>query len=151
MQLGLQVWLILCSEGFYRADKMVDDGIAKANELGVKNTFAILDESGHIILVKRMDGAAWITVELAIGKAYTAVAFRLIGERFDSSATVGQYFSDTPSLLYSLGVSTGGKIIGRGGGFPIIKDGKVIGAVGVSGGTYKQDEECAEAMLKSLS
>jgi uncharacterized protein GlcG (DUF336 family) len=132
------------------AEKMVNAAIAKAKELGIKCTFAIVDESGYPILVKRMDGAAWITVDLAIGKAYTAVAFRLIGERFDSSATVGKYFSDTPSLLYSLGVSSHGKIIGRGGGLPIIKDGKVVGAIGVSGGTHIQDEECAQAAIKAL-
>lgn len=132
------------------AKRMVDAAIKKAEEIGVKDTFAIVDSAGHLVLLERMDGAAWITVDLAIGKAYTAVAFRLIGERFKDSGTIGQYFSDTPSLLYSLGVSTNGKIIGRGGGIPIVKDGKVLGAIGVSGGTFKQDEECAQAALAAL-
>ena len=83
---------------------MVNIGIAKVNKLGTKDTFAILDEREHAILVKKMNGAAWITVDL----------FRLIGERFDSSAAVGKYLSDTLLLLYSLGVSTGGKIIEAG-------------------------------------
>jgi len=84
---------------------MVNIGIAKVNKLGTKDTFAILDKREHAILVKKMNGAAWITVDL----------FRLIGERFDSSATLGKYFSDTLLLLYSLGVSTDGKIIEAGG------------------------------------
>jgi hypothetical protein len=84
---------------------MVNVGIAKVNKLGTKDTFAILDEKEHTILVKKMNGAAWITIDL----------FRLIGERFNSSAAVGKYLSDTLLLLYSLGVSTGEIIIEAGG------------------------------------
>ena len=95
-----------------------------------------------------MDGAAWITVDIALGKAYTAIAFRLIGERFKDSQTIGDYFKDTPSFLGGLGVSTSGKIIGRGGGIPIVRNGEVIGAIGLSGGTAAQDHKCAESALR---
>ncbi len=129
------------------AKKIVEKATAKAKELGVKNSYAVADESGHLVLLERMDGAAWITSEIAIGKAYTAVAFRLMGERFTDTDAIGRYFSDTPSFLSSLGFFSQGKIIGRGGGIPIVIGGKVIGGLGISGGKAAQDHECAKAGL----
>ena len=130
-----------------QAKKIVARATVKAKELGVKNSYAILDEWGHLMLLERMDGAAWITSEIAVGKAYTAVAFRLIGERFTDTEEIGRYFSNTPSFLTGLAVSTHGKIIGRGGGIPILIDGKVVGGLGISGGKAEQDHACAKAGL----
>ncbi len=132
------------------ARRIVEKASQKARELGARMAFAILDDAGHVVLVERMDGAAWITADIAVGKAYTAVAFRLIGERFTDSGQIGAYFNDTPSFLGGLGVVTMGKIIGRGGGIPIVRDGKVLGGFGISGGTASQDHECAKAGLEAL-
>jgi uncharacterized protein GlcG (DUF336 family) len=132
------------------AKKIIEAARKRAEEMNAKMSFAVVDSSGHLVLVERMDGAAWITVDIAIAKAYTAVAFRLIGERFTDTGQIGAYFADTPSFLIALSISSHGKIIGRGGGVPIIKDGKIIGGLGISGGTSQQDHECCLAGLASL-
>jgi glc operon protein GlcG len=129
------------------AKTAVERATTKARELGCAMTFVVIDAEGHMVLLEKMDGAAWLTSDIAVGKAYTAVAFRLIGERFTDSETIGHYFNETPTFLSSLGVLTHGKIIGRGGGLPIVKDGKVIGGFGVSGGTAVQDDKCAKAAV----
>jgi uncharacterized protein GlcG (DUF336 family) len=131
------------------AKAMVEKGTAKARQLGCAMTFVVVDAEGHTVLLEKMDGAAWLTSDIALAKAYTAVAFRLIGDRFTDTETTGRYFADTPTMLSSLGVLTHGKIIGRGGGLPIVKDGKVLGGFGVSGGKAVQDDECAKAAVQA--
>lgn len=130
------------------AKAMVERGTAKARQLKCVMTFVVMDSEGHIVLLEKMDGAAWLTSDIATAKAYTAVAFRLIGDRFTDTETTGRYFAETPTMLTSLGVLTHGKIIGRGGGLPIMKDGKVIGGFGVSGGKAVEDDACAKAALQ---
>jgi uncharacterized protein GlcG (DUF336 family) len=132
------------------AKKIVEAAKKRAEEINTKMSIAVVDSSGHLVLLERMDGAAWITVDIAIAKAYTAVAFRLIGERFTDTGQIGEYFANTPSFLIALSVSSNGKIIGRGGGVPIVKNGNVIGGLGISGGTHQQDHECCLAGLTSL-
>jgi len=132
-----------------KAKAMVQTATEKARQLGCTMTFVVMNSEGQIMLLERMDGAAWITSDIATAKAYTAVAFRLIGDRFTDTETIGRYFADTPTMLSSLGVLSHGKIIGRGGGFPIVKDGKVLGGFGVSGGKAAQDDECAKTALQA--
>jgi len=129
------------------AKRMADKAIQKANELGIKISVAVYDANGHLILVEKMDGAAWITPDLAMGKAFTAIAFRLIGEKHSDSGAVGRNFAEAQSLLFSLSLAYDGKIMGRQGGIPIINDKRILGAIGVSGGSPDQDEACAKAGL----
>ncbi|MGC8661529.1 MAG: GlcG/HbpS family heme-binding protein [Nitrososphaeria archaeon] len=129
------------------AKMMADRAIQKAGELGIKISVAVYDASGHLILVEKMDDAAWITPDLAMGKAFTAIAFRLIGEKHSDSGAVGRNFAEAQSLLFSLSLTYDGKIMGRQGGIPIIKDNRILGAIGVSGGSPDQDEACAKAGL----
>ena len=129
------------------AKMMANKAIQKAGELGIKISVAVYDASGHLILVEKMDDAAWITPDLAMGKAFTAIAFRLIGEKHSDSGAVGRKFAEAQSLLFSLSLTYDGKIMGRQGGIPIIKDNRILGAIGVSGGSPDQDEACAKAGL----
>ena len=131
------------------AKSMVEKATARARQLRCAMTFVVMDSEGHVVLLEKMDGAAWLTSDIALAKAYTAVAFRLIGDRFTDTETTGRYFADTPTMLSSLGVLTHGKIIGRGGGLPIMKDGKVLGGFGVSGGKAVEDDECAKAAVQA--
>ena len=129
------------------AKKMAEKAVQKANEIGIKISVAIYDVNGHLVLLERMDGAAWIIPDLAMAKAYTAVAFRLLGEKYSDSGAVGRNFAEVQSLLFSLSIKHDGKIIGRQGGLPIIKAGVIVGGIGVSGGSPDQDETCARAAL----
>ena len=130
------------------AKRMAEKAIQKAKELGIKISVAVYDANGHLVLLERMDEAAWITPDLAMGKAFTAIAFRLLSEKHSDSGAVGRNFSEAQSLLFSLSLKYDGKIIGRQGGLPIIKDGAIIGGIGISGGSPDQDEACAKAALE---
>jgi len=102
-------------------------GIAKARELGFLVAIAVVDEAGHLIACDRMDGALWVTPEIARAKANAAAGFRA------STADLEERF--TRRMLFADNVATLGDyafVFGRGG-VPVVEDGRVVGAVGVSG------------------
>jgi glc operon protein GlcG len=105
----------------------VERGIAKAHELGFKVAIAVVDEAGHLVLCERMDGALWVTPEIARAKANAAAGFQAttldLEERF------------TKRMLFADNVATLGEyrfVFGRGG-VPLVEAGRFAGAVGVSG------------------
>src|ERR1700730_7857614 len=121
------------------AQKMVDEAVAKAKELGVTENVAILDDGGNLKAFSRMDGASIPTIEIAQNKAYTA----LFGV---STQDFFNFIQGDPSLL--AGIPTLGRVAAWGGGFPIKVDGEIVGAIGVSGGPVVQnDVDCARAAL----
>src|SRR6204780_2313151 len=121
------------------AQKMVDEAVAKARELGVSENVAILDDGGNLKAFGRMDGAPIPTVEMAQNKAYTA----LLGV---STQDFFKFIQGDPSLL--AGIPTLSRIAAWGGGFPIKVNGEVIGAIGLSGAPAVQnDVDCAKAAL----
>jgi uncharacterized protein GlcG (DUF336 family) len=119
---------------------MISAAEEKARALGVPMNIAIVDESGVLKAFSRMDGAALLSVQIAQDKAYTAVGF--------SMPTHGWYdfIKDDPPL--AAGAAPGiDRLVIFGGGYPITIDGATVGAIGVSGGHYTQDQEVAEAGL----
>jgi uncharacterized protein GlcG (DUF336 family) len=116
----------------------------KARDLGVAMNIAVVDESGVLKAFSRMDGAALLSVQIAQDKAYTAVGFGMPTHGwFD-------FIKDDPPL--AAGAPSGiDRLVIFGGGYPITVDGAVVGAIGVSGGHYSQDQEVAEAGLAILS
>lgn len=122
------------------AQKMVAAAVAKATELGVPQVVAVLDESGLLKAFCRMDGAALISIEVAQNKAYTAL-FGMPSQDFYN------FIKDEPALL--AGVPHIPRIAIFGGGLPIKVGDKVVGGIGVSGGTVEQDVACAQAGLDS--
>jgi uncharacterized protein GlcG (DUF336 family) len=123
------------------AQKMVAAAVAKAAELGVPQVVAVLDESGLLKAFCRMDGAALISIEVAQNKAYTAL-FGMPSQDFYN------FIKDEPALL--AGVPHIPRIAIFGGGLPIKVGDKVVGGIGVSGGTVEQDVACAQAGLDSV-
>ncbi|GIF63485.1 PduO protein [Asanoa ishikariensis] len=111
----------------------------KAAELGVAENIAVVDAGGHLVHFARMDGAWLGTIDIAIKKARTAALF----ER--PTAAIGEV-SQPGGELYNVELTNGG-LVTFGGGLPIIADGHVIGAVGVSGGGISEDTAVAEAFL----
>ncbi len=110
-----------------QARESIERGFAKAQELGFKVAIAIVDDAGHLVACDRMDGALWITPEIARAKANAAAAFQA------STLDLEERF--TKRSLFAGGVNSLGDyqlVFGRGG-VPIVADGRVIGAAGVSG------------------
>lgn len=110
----------------------------KAREIGQPMNIAVADEGGNLIAHARMDGA-WIgSVDISIKKAYTARAFDISTKDLAAQAQPGKQF-------YGIDASNGGRIMIFAGGIPLMRNGKVVGAVGVSGGSGEQDQTVASA------
>jgi uncharacterized protein GlcG (DUF336 family) len=121
------------------AQRMVDEAVAKATELGVAENVAILDDGGNLKAFRRMDGAPILSTEIAQNKAYTALFGVPTQDFFD-------FIQGDPAML--AGIPTLARVAAYGGGFPIQVNGDIIGAIGLSGApTVQNDEECARAAL----
>ena len=94
------------------------------------------DEAGHPKLVRSMDGAYIGSLDVAVNKAYTCAAFQM------STAVLGE-LARPGEPLYGIQHTNGGRIVIFGGGEPLVYNGKIIGALGVSGGTAEQDTSLA--------
>ncbi|MGA8654897.1 MAG: isochorismatase family protein [Chthoniobacterales bacterium] len=124
------------------AQKMVDEAVAKARELGVTENVAILDDGGNLKAFSRMDGAPILSIGIAQNKAYTALFGISTQEMFN-------FIQGDPSLL--AGMPTLPRMAAWGGGFPIKVNGEVVGAIGLSGApTVQNDVDCAMAALALL-
>ena len=116
---------------------------AKAVEIGVPMVIAVVDESGVLKAFSRMDGAALLSVDIAQDKAYTAVGFGIPSHAWHD------FIKDDAPL--AAGAPTGiDRLVVFGGGYPITVDGATVGAIGVSGGHYSEDQKVAEAGLSAL-
>jgi uncharacterized protein GlcG (DUF336 family) len=116
---------------------------AKASEMGKPMVIAVVDDGGVLKAFSRMDGAALLSVQVAQDKAYTAVGFGMPTHGWHD------FIKDDPPLAD--GATTGiDRLVIFGGGYPITVDGQVVGAIGVSGGHYSEDQEVAEAGLAAL-
>ena len=119
------------------ADRIVAAAISKARQLNIKASVAVCDAGGQLIAFKRLDGAFWASGIAAQGKAVTSVAFA------SPSGDVAEW-ADRPPVRAIMAID-GGRMVPGKGAIPILTDGVVEGACGVSGGTGDQDEECALA------
>lgn len=125
------------------AHQMIQAAERKAADMGHPFVVAIVDESGVLKAMSRMDGAALISVQIAQDKAYTAVGFGIPSDAWH------EFIKDDPPLAAG---AVGGidRLVVFGGGYPVKVDGQVIGGVGVSGGHYSQDMEVAQAALTAV-
>lgn len=122
---------------------MIEAAEKKANEMGLAVTITIVDESGIKKAYSRMDGAPLISVKASHKKALTAIGFGL-----PSGTAWFEFIKDDPILRE--GAHDFDDFILVGGGSPILINNKIAGAIGISGGHYKQDEECVKAALNCL-
>lgn len=99
---------------------------------------AVADAGGNLVAHVRMDGAWMGSIDISIKKAWTARAF-------DISTKELAGFSQSGGQFFGIHASNDGKVMIFAGGIPLKLDGKVVGAVGVSGGTGDQDQAVAEA------
>lgn len=115
----------------------------KANEIGQPMNIAVADAGGNLVAHVRMDGAWLGSVDISIKKAYTSRAFDISTKDLASHSQSGGQF-------FGIHASNDGKIMVFSGGIPLKRDGKVVGAVGVSGGSGDQDHAVAEAAVKAF-
>ena len=115
-----------------------------AEDIGLAVSIAVVDESGLLKAFVRQDGASVISGEMAVDKAFTAVA---MGFGVPTNELFNIVKDDLPLAAT---VPTRGRLLFLGGGIPIKHDGTVIGAVGVAGGHYAQDMQVAEAAIAAV-
>jgi glc operon protein GlcG len=113
----------------------IDRGVAKARELGFLVALAVVDEAGHLVACHRMDGALWVTPEIARAKANAAAAFRA------STGDLETRFGGSRQLFAGnvAGLDNYQFVFGRGA-VPLMEDGRIIGAVGVSGAVPAEND-----------
>jgi glc operon protein GlcG len=125
------------------ARRLIDAGEAEAREQGLKLSFAVVDGGGHVVAIGRMDGADWITPEVALGKAWTAAAFRA------PSAAQGDKAKDLVAFAGAISAATRGRYTPQIGGLPIEIDGDAAGAMGASGASGQEDEAVVRAAIEA--
>jgi len=103
---------------------------------------AVVDDSGQVLASQRMDSAALGAMQLAVGKAFTAVSWATPSGEFGQSTQPG---GDDWGWN-----TTDPRIVVYAGGIPLLVDGKLVGAIGASGGTAQEDEECVVSAAGGL-
>lgn len=120
------------------AQQALGAALAHAERIGVEVCVAVSDRAGGLLAFARMDGAPLMSGQIAQDKAFTVAAFK--------GLPTHQWFDlirDEPPLLH--GIVKTDRLIVFGGGVPVLVDGELVGAVGVSGGSAEQDRAVAEA------
>src|SRR5881394_4291786 len=124
------------------ANHVLEATLAKAKQLNIKVSAAVVDAGGRLVAFNRMDGAIWASAYGSQGKAVASVAFgRASGELQERAGS---------PIVQGIAAAEGGHMIVSQGAVPIIRNGIVEGACGVGGGTAQQDEDCARAGVAKL-
>ena len=124
-----------------KAKKIIRVGEKKAKEMNIAAVFAVVNPEGNLIIEERMDNAILVSIEVAYKKAYTAAALKLNTEDLTALVQPGAMF---------YGLQSDPKYIVFGGGMLLKVDGKIVGAVGVSGGSTQQDIEIAKTCVEAF-
>jgi uncharacterized protein GlcG (DUF336 family) len=112
----------------------------KAEEIAVPMVMAVVDSGGNLTAMQRMDGALLVSIDIAVNKAYSALAIKIPTHELAELAQPGR-------PLFGIHNADGGRIVIFGGGMPLKKGDEVLGGVGVSGGSVEEDILCAQAAL----
>ena len=126
------------------ARQLIEAGEAEARDQGLKLSFAVVDAAGHVVAIARMDGADWITPEVALGKAWTAAAYRA------PSSAQGDKAKDLVAFAGAISAATHGRYTPQIGGLPIEIDGEPAGAMGASGASGQEDEAAVRVAIESV-
>ena len=117
------------------ANRMIQAALAKAQELNVKISVAVCDTGGNLVALSRMDGAIAVSAMVAQGKAAASAGF---------GRASGTLPADSP-VLQAVIATHGGRMLPAQGAVPVVKSSELVGAIGASGATAEQDEQCAQA------
>ncbi len=128
---------------YAEARRLIDFLLAEAGKVSNKAVLAVADPAGELIAFARMDDAPLPSIQIAINKAVTAARnqkpSREIGER-----------SRNPETAFDIAYFGDNRVVGWGGGLPVIKDGQCIGAVAVSGLPQVEDMRLAALAVEKF-
>lgn len=113
--------------------------VTEAERVKINVVIAIVDTGGHLIYLERFDKAQFGSINVAVHKARCSVAYKRPTKAFEDAVSSGR-----------INLLTLDDICAVEGGFPIIQGGKIIGAIGVSGGTTQEDGQIATAGIRAL-
>jgi uncharacterized protein GlcG (DUF336 family) len=122
------------------ANALVEAAMKASRDLGFDAAVAVTDATGNLRAFQRADGALFFTAEVAVAKAWTAASCGI------ATHVWNDYIAD-PKLAPLANVQ---KLMAVGGGLPLYHDGKLIGGIGVSGGSHEQDRQAARPALAGL-
>lgn len=125
------------------ARRIIAGATKKAESINQPMNIALVCAGGYLLAFERMAGAWLGSVDIAQKKAWTARAFDI------ETADLAK-LSQSGDQFFGIHASNDGKVMIFAGGVPLKKDGKVVGAIGVSGGLGKQDQAVAEAGAEAL-
>ncbi|QRV16384.1 heme-binding protein [Haloterrigena salifodinae] len=120
------------------AKEIIDAAEQRAEEIDNPMVIAVSNSEGNLIAQHRMDGAWLASVDISRNKAYTAAALDMPTHDLADPTRPGE-------SLYGLQNTNQGKMVIFGGGYPLERDGDIVGAIGVSGGEVEQDMDVAES------
>jgi uncharacterized protein GlcG (DUF336 family) len=125
------------------AKELVSAAEEEADEIDVPMCIAVMNEGANLVAFHRMDDALLASVNIAQNKAYTAVSLKMDTETVWEVSQPGE-------SLYGIGETDEGRIVTFGGGIPLERDGRVVGGVGVSGGSAEEDVTVASAAVEAF-
>jgi uncharacterized protein GlcG (DUF336 family) len=125
--------------GLDRADALIAAAVAEAKKHNWKLNVAVVDSGGNLVAFQRMDGAQTASIAISEHKARAAVTFRRETKVFENAIQGGNNY-----------IITLDGIVASRGGIPLVDGGRIIGAIGCSGGTGSQDEVVCKAAAASL-
>jgi uncharacterized protein GlcG (DUF336 family) len=125
------------------ARRILAAATAEAEKIGQPMNIAVVDEGGNLLAFERMANAWLGSIDISISKAWTSRAFDI------ETKALGEN-SQPEDQFFGIHASNGGKVMIFAGGVPLKQDGKVVGGLGISGGSGKQDQAVAEAGAKAL-
>ena len=120
------------------ARRIISAAEKEAEKVGQPMNVAVADAGGNLVAHVRMDNAWLGSIDISIKKAWTSRAFDITTKDLADNSQSGDQF-------FGIHASNNGKVMIFAGGIPLKKDGKVVGAIGVSGGSGEQDHRVAEA------
>ncbi|MFN7635367.1 MAG: GlcG/HbpS family heme-binding protein [Acetobacteraceae bacterium] len=124
------------------AQKLIEASIAKSHALKKAMCIAIVNEAGQLKAFPAMDGAPHLSIQIAQDKAYTASSFGI------PTHVWWDFIKGDPPLLH--GIVHTPRLVIFGGGYPVMEDGQMIGAIGISGGHYSDAMDVARAALDAI-
>ena len=120
------------------ATELIDAAESKAEDIDNPMVITVANSEGNLVAQHRMDGAWLASVSISRNKAYTAAALEMPTHELAEPSEPG-------NSLYGLQTTDEGRIVIFGGGYPLERNGELVGTIGVSGGAVAQDREVAEA------
>ena len=123
-----------------QAEALINAAIAESKKRGWKMNVEVVDSGGNLVAFRRMDNAQLASIEIAMHKARAAAKYRRETKIFENAIQLSTFHY----------ITTLDDVIASRGGIPLIENGKMIGAIGCSGGTGSQDEAVCKAGAASL-